>query len=177
MERIGSHYGFAYWGEHEGWGIAYSQHRDSEALERSNFRAMLAICEAEDDDAVTVESMSHWAVGWVEYILVRPDSAAWLAAEQARERLDDYPVLDDDDYSEEEYRESCESMAEFVRSELSSWGLDADSLGEYIASEYSFAGRELPGLTWTHWPRLDKDADRAYVARAIRAYRRDKRAA
>lgn len=96
---------FAYWGERAGWRIAASQHRDSDALERSNYRTITSdILPAYPEDAA-VESMSHWAVGWVEYLLVRPGSPAADAAQRWSDRLADYPVADEDDYSALEWTE------------------------------------------------------------------------
>jgi len=45
-------------------------------------------------DAV-IERMSHWASGWVEYLLVRPGSAAEAKALEWRARLNNYPVADE----------------------------------------------------------------------------------
>jgi len=39
--------------------------------------------------------MSHWASGWVEYLLVRPGSAAEAKALEWRARLNNYPVADE----------------------------------------------------------------------------------
>ena len=96
---------FAYWGTRSGWYIALSQHRDSDALDRSNWRTIVPSMLAEFGDDAAIESMSNWAVGWVEYLLVRPGTAAEAAALTWRAKLDDYPAADDEDYSTLEYAE------------------------------------------------------------------------
>lgn len=62
-----------------------SVHRDSDALARSNHRVILAdLRERFGEDIVTVESASHWAVGWTEAAFVPvgwgPGAAAYWAA-------------------------------------------------------------------------------------------------
>lgn len=96
-----------YWGERGHWFIAYVQHRDSDCLTRSNFRCFKAELEKIKPEAIAVESFNHWAVGWVEYLLVDPESAETVArAEEIRAKLEDYPVVDESDWSELEMEEA-----------------------------------------------------------------------
>lgn len=97
---------FAYWGEREGWYIALSQHRDSDALDRSNWRTIAPPMLAAHPDDAAIESMSNWAVGWVEYLLVRPGTAAETAALEWRDNLADYPVADESDWSALEWEDN-----------------------------------------------------------------------
>lgn len=101
---------------HGFYSAGVGQSRDSDPLERANFRAMVDILTAagkgwqagddpqwEEAGAFVVVRESHWAVGWVEWIAIRGDCQPCLAAaNEACARLEDYPVLDDDIYSEEE---------------------------------------------------------------------------
>lgn len=100
-----------YWGEREDWLIVAAQHRDSDVLDQSNFavsRKMLKEVGEEGEDWA-VEQFSHWAVGWVEYLIVNPQSTAAVAkGEEIRESLEQYPVLDDEDYSQREEDEKWE---------------------------------------------------------------------
>ena len=96
---------FAYWGEREGWGIALTQHRDSDTVERSNWRVIVPDMLAQYPDDAAVESASHWAVGWVEHLLVRPGTAAYAAAERWAAKLANYPLADEDDYGQLEWDE------------------------------------------------------------------------
>lgn len=95
----------------------YGQHRDSSALAQSNFRSFHAALKAKvkelgcevvtlpdvdnEQATVEVERSSHWAVGWVETLLVHKDAPQalldWCEAQLAR--LDGYPVFDEEDYS------------------------------------------------------------------------------
>jgi hypothetical protein len=64
-----------------------------------------------ESEIVTVVHESHWAVGWVEWIAIEADGSsesdvALEIADQQMARLDDYPVLNEEDYSEEEQKEA-----------------------------------------------------------------------
>lgn len=97
-----------YFGDNGDWLIVYAMHRDSDCLARSNFRAMLKSLGGESD-TVSIERSSHWAVGWVEYLIIAPDCAEKIAiAQKQLERIENYPVLDEDDFSEEEREEANE---------------------------------------------------------------------
>ena len=96
----------------EVWPATYSagvgQSRDSSALERSNFAAMLKAIGGESE-TVTVVRESHWAVGWVEWIAIhQDDSAALKTADDIQKRLEDYPVIDESDWSEREDEDAQE---------------------------------------------------------------------
>lgn len=100
-------------------------HRDSDPLERSNYRVALremarAIGKSPDDiptmphdasldpvETLALGRFGHWAVGWIEEILYRANCeelarTAWDIAQ----RLESYPVLDEEDYSAEEWEEN-----------------------------------------------------------------------
>jgi hypothetical protein len=113
-----------YFGDNPDWLITCAMNRDSDALGRSDFRcferALKALPEvkewAGEFTPVTVERSSHWAVGWVDYLIIDPACTAAVAlAEQMRERLEDYPVLDEDDFSELEQEEAAEVWANCYR--------------------------------------------------------------
>lgn len=81
--------------------VPVSRTRDTGPLEESNFEAALEILGGESDD-VEVHRFGHWGPGWFEIIIVRPGSAAETAAEEIENRLEDYPLLDEDDAGERE---------------------------------------------------------------------------
>lgn len=82
------------------------QSRDSSALESSNFAAMLKALGGESETVIVVRE-GHWACGWVEWIAIDQDDARALAiADDLNERLEDYPVLDEDDWSQREQDEA-----------------------------------------------------------------------
>lgn len=87
------------------------QSRDSDALERSNFASMLRLLGGESETVIVVRE-NHWAVGWVEWIAIHAtDEKALRAADEAQERLADYPVLNEDHCSELEMEEANEVWA------------------------------------------------------------------
>ena len=99
----------------EVWPVFYSagvgQSRDSDPLEQSNFATMLQLLGGEDsDETIIVVRESHWAVGWVEWIAIHQDNETALRiADEAKERLEDYPILDENDFSEREQQAAAET--------------------------------------------------------------------
>ncbi len=119
--------------------LVASRHRDSDALTRSNWVtigrhiAKIAGVETLPDLADLYEggwpsgrrlspeempaaytfSASHCLVGWVEYMLVRPDAPQELldAVQELADDLDGYPVFDEDHWSEFECDEANEFWA------------------------------------------------------------------
>jgi len=97
----------AEWPEWYSSGVGRS--RDSDCLEESNFHSMLAALGGESE-TVQVVRENHWAVGWVEWIAIHEsDENALREADRQRERLEDYPVLDEDEWYHREFEE-CERV-------------------------------------------------------------------
>lgn len=97
------------------WTIVYTSNRDSGILEMSNAAAIArALAPYIRREWVREESHSHWAVGHVDGYAIRvyrPDgkvSRAFRAWCDLNARLEDYPVLDDDDFSRREWEETLE---------------------------------------------------------------------
>lgn len=85
-----------------------SQTRDSDTLSESNFAAALTALGGESD-TVEVHRFGHWGPGWVEIIIMDPADAARVAvAEELVGRLENYPVLNEDDWSRREYDRAYE---------------------------------------------------------------------
>lgn len=102
----------ARWDDYYSAGVGCS--RDSDALERANFAAMLAALggeTGEGDDGVAmvcVVTENHWAVGWIKWIAVHGSNAEALArADRIMAKLEDYPVIDEELWSRFE-GEDCE---------------------------------------------------------------------
>lgn len=88
--------------------VFLGQHRDSDALTRSNFTVALERIGGESD-TVHVVRESHWAVGWVEWIAIHQDDAAALeAADSIKAKLENYPVLSEDHCSELKWTEAAD---------------------------------------------------------------------
>ena len=110
--------------DYDGYYEICGKHRDSDALERANFDSILKALGGEHSspewekthteeveegkEEVMVAHSGHWAVGWVEVILVHKDSSEVGEAEAIVSELEDYPVYDEDlwgDYESEEQSE------------------------------------------------------------------------
>ena len=119
------------------------QTRDSGTLARSNViaaREMLG-----DGDDVEIHSFGHWACGWFEIIIVRPDSPAEVIARDICQRLEDYPVLDDDRHSEMEWDEHIQDVE--TACEQAAWDdLSEDFCPETVAQALDWN----PGDAWPH---------------------------
>jgi hypothetical protein len=73
-----------------------------------------------DDPDVVFESHSHWAVGHVDGFSIRvyrdgQITEAFRSYHELAERMADYPVLDEEDYSKREYEATLENIAEAAR--------------------------------------------------------------
>jgi hypothetical protein len=88
-------------------------HRDSDALARSNHRVALRLLSEVDPDEKDHEvcRFGHWAVGWIDEIIVKPGTKCATSAETCERRLANYPILDESDHTEEEQTEADETWA------------------------------------------------------------------
>lgn len=95
-----------------------SHTRDSDHMAESNFQTALEMLGGEDEDAgVEVHRFGHWACGWFEQIMVRTDNKqAAQELYKIYQALEDYPLLDDSDYSERQY----EAQQDYARGEQKS---------------------------------------------------------
>lgn len=95
------------------WLVCIGRNRDSDALARSNWRVAEKSFEALDPSGVDheVHRFGHWACGWLELIIVRPDTPCAKEAGDMEAALADYPILDEHDCSEEEQTEANETWA------------------------------------------------------------------
>lgn len=104
--------------------------RDSDTLTRSNFEeqnkelekieaaAQPASEDAEYLDLYSVVRFNHWACGWVEHVLVRPDSRAAEYVTELAAQLADYPVVNEDAFSELEWNDAAESWENYGASDF-----------------------------------------------------------
>lgn len=117
--------------DRDAWLIApCGQNRDSDSLTRSNFAVQLAELErleaaaqsanedAEYIDLYELHSFNHWACGWVEIVIVRPGTAAAEYAAELAESLEDYPVADEEHFSQLETDEAAESWERYGASDF-----------------------------------------------------------
>ena len=94
--------------------MVISQSRDSDTLELSNFATAFEMLGGEEIADLEIHRMGHWACGWVETITVNPKNIELLTkAWEIKQALENYPVLDDMDYSNREH----EAHAEYAEQE------------------------------------------------------------
>ena len=111
--------------DRQDWFVApVGTNRDADSLTRSNWAVVTADLQAQDRECdpdgapdVEIHGFNHWACGWFEVALVRPDSPAFYTAERWEKRLDEYPVASEDHWSDLQTREAFEYWAGMGRSE------------------------------------------------------------
>jgi hypothetical protein len=104
----------------EHWAVIYTHNRDSGLLHQSNAaviaKAMLPFTEGDNPDVV-FESHHHWAVGHVDGFSLRVFrrgriTKAFRTYHDLAVKMDEYPILDESDYSEREYEATYENVGE-----------------------------------------------------------------
>lgn len=104
----------------ENWGLHYTHHRDSGLLDQSNAAvigmALKPFTEGDDPDVVS-ESHTHWAVGRIDGFSIRvmrdgEITEAFRTYHAIAERLAEYPILDESDYSERETDTTLENIVD-----------------------------------------------------------------
>jgi len=120
----------AYWGERSDWLVAATTNRDADCLTRSNWRSFIKLLggdgsqlgakgSADINENVAIKEATHWACGWVQYLLIDPKADGLVAiAEDACDKLEDYPVINEDDWSTLEYDEYYEFFTRDAQSEF-----------------------------------------------------------
>lgn len=102
----------------ENWTIVYTHHRDSRLLDQSNAAAiqdtLRPLLDADDPDIIE-EHHGHWAYGWVDGYAIRvfrygEVTQAFRTYQEILDSLDNYPVLDEEDYSRREYEATMENF-------------------------------------------------------------------
>lgn len=186
-----------YSGVRGAWYVTLARTRDSDTLERANFD--VAQAELERASLVIgvdwdIERFNHWAVGWVDYLIVAPDhetsiatdstddwdwdepglivvSQARLLAERWLDRLADYPILDEEVFSAVEWAE-VEST------------IEAAIPGRWRGPEYAGLAGMIQSLAYdaNGGPDYPEDPNQwwpsdALIVAGYRAWRREQRAA
>jgi hypothetical protein len=93
--------------EYEEYYIIYSKTRDSESVEKSNFDTIIKLFDENNIHYIN-PSFSHWLSGCVEVIMIHEKHIKDLmfAQEEIYNKLEQYPLLDEDLYSKYEYEEN-----------------------------------------------------------------------
>jgi hypothetical protein len=99
--------------------LVLTQNRDSDCLARSNFECALRELGGESN-TVKIYRFGHWGCGWWEALCILEGSEEEQIATEIECALSDYPVLDDEHYSNLETEEanqvwgSCYTIRERV---------------------------------------------------------------
>jgi hypothetical protein len=97
------------------WVLPCARNRDSDSLEESNFavaverlqKAPLSQAAEQVGEAdYEIHRFGHWGPGWFEIVLVRPHSPAACFAFGLEKKLQAYPILDENHYSDLQYLEA-----------------------------------------------------------------------
>lgn len=108
-----------YWGTREDWYIVTVRTRDADLLEQSNWHYCVEkfnMADNIDKLDVAIERAGHWAVGWIEYLIISPNNMNYVAmAETIERRLHDYPVLDEDAYCNLQWKEAEQYLQDACR--------------------------------------------------------------
>jgi hypothetical protein len=102
---------FGYWGSSDmfdTWGFTnVDQNRDSDALEKANFKYITEDLMGSFPEDFRIETYNHWAVGSVDRLVCRiyeedrkTIALPFLLAMEWLDKLDDYPVADEDTYQD-----------------------------------------------------------------------------
>lgn len=89
----------------------YTIHRDSDILDVSNYRCIAKELDNNGfSESYEFARASHWAVGWVETIVIPVyETKALELVQNMYDRLNNYPILDEFDYYELESELESES--------------------------------------------------------------------
>jgi hypothetical protein len=131
------------------WLVLMTRNRDSATLTNSNWECALELLGGEQENHVEIFRFGHWACGWWEALCVAADSSAADEATAIEAKLDSYPILDENHFSEAEQDEAnqvwqdCYSVSDridYVRSHRSQFEFTSFSdLMNCIRGHY-FAG-------------------------------------
>jgi len=88
--------------------VMYSVTRDSDILTRSNWECILDDLGGESE-TVIVQRSSHFLCGWVDLLLIHEsDQEAIDKGDDSLKALEEYPVLNDEHFSQLEFEENTE---------------------------------------------------------------------
>lgn len=99
-----------YYGDRGDWLVVYAKFPGSDIAFQSNFEVMRKlIIETAGEEAVQIESSSHWIVGSIDHLIISPDSVkARETATKCHVSMAEYFILDEDDYAEREIEADLE---------------------------------------------------------------------
>ena len=82
------------------------RNRDSNSFDSSNWDQQLEMLGGESKRA-QIHRFGHWACGWFEIVLINPRSKLVKIGNQIESQLENYPILDENDWSQREFEAYC----------------------------------------------------------------------
>ena len=150
----------AYWGERNNWFIVAAQNRDSDTLDESNF----AVLKTRLGDKAEIERATHWACGWVDYLIIAPnDKAALRIAIEAQNAIDQYPILDESHFSELEWNK----FWDYAAGELKGFDMWETVLHEELDKSNSSRGDETAEYRIIEAAREQLEAREAWIESGV----------
>lgn len=147
----------AFWDErlYETHGATLSwAERGDDILSESNYLSALELVQgaAEREEDVIDASIGHWLVGSLRQLFVRvyeddgvTFTAAWREIVEIGEGLESYPIVDESDYSEREWKLYEENLSEALDQAQRDYDLDTDEEAQAIRDAfYDVQGDRLP---------------------------------
>jgi hypothetical protein len=99
------------------WCIVNTSHRDSTLMDQSNEAVIQKALAPFEGKTVLSQTFSHWAVGYMEGVAIKvysrkggPITKAFKTYADLHFQMEDYPVLDDDDYMQRQYDASIQNI-------------------------------------------------------------------
>jgi len=137
--------GDSYIGEHyDDYYVIASMHRDSNILEKSNYTS---IKKCLDENKITYIEVrfAHWAVGWVDQILIQEEEYYSLefVEDNIMDRIKDYPIFDEDNFEEfriEEQNGNIEMILDDLRRQFQVNNISQEEKLEYVKKTWYMDG-------------------------------------
>jgi len=96
--------------------IIVGHSRDSKILEESNYQTIKEYLSKNLINFIEV-SFNHWAVGWIETLMIQEDDIQGIEFinDNILDRLEDYPIFDEEDFYKREYEEATEIKEDMIK--------------------------------------------------------------
>jgi hypothetical protein len=133
------------------WGSCFTlEHRDSNTLDQSNSATIKQLIKDNGlEDDFEVCNFNHWAVGWAEQLAIRLATEDGINHEALTfwqsilDSLENYPVLDEDDYYNREYEDFIDTLGSCYKWDLENEGyILPDDWVSQVAHELDYSSSE-----------------------------------
>jgi len=131
----------------EGYYIIYSHNRDSTLVTESNWDTLKEMFK--DNPRVRILNFNHWLCGWVECFMINGEEMTIEDYNQILDiinRLEDYPLLDESDYSNREFESTLENISSEMHYAIS----DYDTMKEFDSMEDKEICKKVFDWLWTN---------------------------